>query len=500
MFRVSRRTRRDDRALLVACQTALRTSGLSSQALAQQASISPEKAEKFLSSSSWPGVGTITAVARCIGVDPAAFVRPSGNFHVHFSFHGEQRVPATSDKRTSMEFGRNIEQLVNARLSRCELPATVSCWLEGLDPSDAKRLLEIGLVSDSALVALQSIDEHVTAWIAALRTKNRSKLHIYASERYVRLILQTAGVTHWTQITATRIEDAINRVKLKGDRAMTAESRYKFVGGIKSFARFMKRSGRAQTNPLADLEKSAVCKRSRRPLSRAELDWLVQTTQTSPTQRMRDWNKDWEATGPERALIYTLVRWSGLRAKEVRGLRVRDFWLDVATPHVFVSAMLAKNHTENRIPLPAALAGSLREYLRLKAPDTLALPMPNKAALMLRLDMATARTTFINAASTPVEREKRARSPFLEVNVETDRYMPFDFHSLRGTASVLLQEAGVPLGFVKCILNHKTLAMTLGNYTNPGLDTLSRSMEGSRSRSSTDVGTWDSAIRIGPAA
>ncbi|GDX98693.1 hypothetical protein LBMAG48_10970 [Phycisphaerae bacterium] len=192
----------------------------------------------------------------------------------------------------------------------------------------------------------------------------------------------------------------------------------------------------------------------------------------------RDWGSDFSVTGAERALIYSLVRWTGLRAKEARGMLVKDFLLDAPVPHVFVSAKLAKNKRENRVPLPAHLVPELKAYLAQKMPDAKALPVPERAAYLLRLDMQAGRTAFIAAGTTPEERERRARSTFLQVEIETEKFLPFDFHSLRGTASVLLQEQGIPVGFVQKILNHRTPIMTLNNYTNPQLETLAKAMAG----------------------
>lgn len=185
-----------------------------------------------------------------------------------------------------------------------------------------------------------------------------------------------------------------------------------------------------------------------------------------------DWNCSGTASDPELALIYTLLCCTGLRAKEARGLSVKDFRLDVETRHLVVSAGLAKNRTANVVPLAPDLAAALRIFLGKKLPEAQALPVPNKAAWMLREHMKAARTAYIAAGKSATEREGRSRSPFLEVDRDTDRYLPFDFHSLRGAASVLLQQAGVPVGFVQKILNHKAPILTLGNYTNPDLGTL----------------------------
>lgn len=88
------------------------------------------------------------------------------------------------------------------------------------------------------------------------------------------------------------------------------------------------------------------------------------------------------------------------------------------------------------------------------------------------------RTAFIAASTAQQKRELRARSTFQKVEIETEKFLPFDFHSLRGTASVLLQEQSIPVGVVQKILNHRTPIMTLNNETNPQLETLARAMAG----------------------
>jgi integrase len=263
-------------------------------------------------------------------------------------------------------------------------------------------------------------------------------------------VLTAAGVKQWAHLSSARAS--------------------------KAFARFMKKSRRSQTNPLEDMGKVSTIKRGRRALSRAEVEWLITTTQSSPTMSSPDWGCNWQATGAERALIYALVCCTGLRAKEARGLRVRDFRLEVDPPHLVVGASLAKNRTANTVPLPGQLAAELKRHIKMKMPDAVALPVPNRAAWMLRNDMAAARIAYIEAAKNGTEQKTRTSSPFLEVARDTDRFLPIDFHSLRGTASVLLQQAGVPIGFVQRILNHKTPLITIGNDTNPDLDTLAQKM------------------------
>jgi integrase/DNA-binding phage protein len=480
MFRIAKRTRRDDAKLLAECRKIIRREKHTANAIADGAGVNAEQAVALLTPEGEPKVAAITAAAAWLGVNVKKFVGESEKFYVCFRDHLglEQRIPATTDKRTSTDFGRNVERLVNARKGGSEVPADVLRWAETLDPIDAGRLVSIGLIETSALAASQPINEHIAAWVEHMRSNGRGEKHIGQCERCLRKLFEVANVRQWGGITLARVEAALDKVPMKGGGPVTPQVRNGYTGIAKAFCRFMVKKKRAQTNPLTDLADVPCRPRGRRALSRDEVECLIRTTATGPVLTFRDWGSDFSVTGAERALIYSLVRWTGLRAKEARGMLVKDFLLDAPVPHVFVSAELAKNKRENRVPLPAHLVPELKAYLAQKMPDAKALPVPERAAYMLRLDMQAGRTAFIAAGTTPEERERRARSTFLEVEIETEKFLPFDFHSLRGTASVLLQEQGIPVGFVQKILNHRTPIMTLNNYTNPQLETLARAMAG----------------------
>lgn len=480
MFRIAKRTRRDDAKLLTECRKIVRREKHTAEAIADGARVPLDQAHAILAPEGNPKVATITALADWLGVNVKKFVGESEKFYVCFRDHLglEQRIPATTDKRTSTDYGRNVERLVNARKGGSEVPADVLRWAEGLDPTEATRLVSMGLIENSALAASQPIDEHIAAWVEHMRGNTRGEKHIAQSERYVRNLFIAASVRHWSGITMARIEPALDRVPMKGGASPTPQVRNGHVGAVKAFCRFMVKKKRAQTNPLTDLSDVPVKSKARRALSREEVDWLIRHTAASPTLPFRDWGRDVQVSGQERALIYSVVRWTGLRAKEARGVCVKDFYLDAPVPHLFVSAKLAKNKRENRVPLPAYLVPELKAYLASKMPEAQALPVPERAAFMLRRDMQAARSAYIAAGSSPEERERRGRSTFLEVEIEPEKFLAFDFHSLRGTASVLLQEQGIPVGFVQRILNHRTPMMTLNNYTNPQLETLAKAMHG----------------------
>jgi integrase len=216
------------------------------------------------------------------------------------------------------------------------------------------------------------------------------------------------------------------------------------------------------------MRKSRVTVLHRRALSREEVPWLLQAARSGEAAR----NKRWSGTGEDRYLVYLVELNTGLRATALGRLRVRDFRLDDRVPCVRIPSHLEKNRTENNIPLPPQVVAELRKAFALNLPDAIALncPRAGDTAWMVRHDLSVAKASYVKAGRSAKEKADRSDDGFLAI--ETEGRMPFDFHSLRVTTGTLLQEAGVPIGFVQRILNHKTLAMTLDNYNQPGLETL----------------------------
>lgn len=476
MFRLAKRTRRDDARLLADARRQAKRDKLTPASLAEGAGIDKAEAAQLLDTKGKPRIATITTVAEFLGLNTSEYVNESDKYHVFFKDHMglERRVPATSDKHTSQEYGRHLVRLTNARKTRSELPAELLEWVDSLPPEEAKRLVEIGLIDGATLTATQDIDEHVKAWVDAIRRRGKTAKHTDECERVLKVLLQTARVRSWGEVTLARIEAAVEKVPTKSGNPPTPPTRNKHIAVAKAFARFMVKTRRARHNPLAELDKIKTTQQHRRSLSRDEANRLLVAARNGPMlKRVDQLNRVvWEGSGYDRYMIYLFELHTGVRAGSLGKLRVGDFMLDGQYPSVHVQAANEKNRCENRIPLRPELVAELRGYLAMKTPTAPAfnIPLPGTTAWMVRQDLAAAKAAYIEEGKSKREQEQRRTDSFLAERVPGS--LPFDFHSLRVTAATLLQEGGVPVAFVGRILNQRTLAVTVGSYTQPAQDTL----------------------------
>jgi len=143
---------------------------------------------------------------------------------------------------------------------------------------------------------------------------------------------------------------------------------------------------------------------------------------------------------PERRLVYAVALGSGLRASELKALRVKD--LDMVGKGLRLDPEWTKNRKPGFQQLPGELVEELAASCRNKPDDTplLAAPDGAHASRMLRKDL--------DAAKIP-------------------RWTPegkADFHSLRGTFATLVLESGANAKEAMTLLRHATPDLTLRLY------------------------------------
>lgn len=146
------------------------------------------------------------------------------------------------------------------------------------------------------------------------------------------------------------------------------------------------------------------------------------------------------AAPPDRRRVYAVALTSGLRAGELKALRVKH--LDVAGQGLRLEANWTKNRKPGFQPLPAELVEELAQSCRGKAQDAPLLNAPDggHASRMLKGDLATAKI----APWTPEGR--------------------VDYHSLRGTFATLVLESGANAREAMTLLRHSTPDLTLRLY------------------------------------
>ena len=153
----------------------------------------------------------------------------------------------------------------------------------------------------------------------------------------------------------------------------------------------------------------------------------------------------------ERRLLYETAMSSGLRASELRGLRVRD--LDVIGNGLRLDPAWTKNGNPGFQPVSADLAARLHKSAEGKDSGAPLLNVPKHTDRMMRDDLKTAKV----APWTP---EGTA-----------------DFHALRGVYATLVIESGANIKEAQSLMRHATPNLTLNVYAKTRQNRLSEVAE-----------------------
>ena len=234
-----------------------------------------------------------------------------------------------------------------------------------------------------------------------------------------------------------------------------------YAGSVKAFGSWCVRTRRLAANPfqfVAMVNPDLDIRRPRRDLSPEELTALIDAARSGkPFRRL---------SGPDRAMLYTVAGYTGLRASELASLTSASFSLDGTPPTVVVKAAHSKHRREDTVPLHPELVDLLRPWLAAKPSGGRLWPGKwaenHEAVDLIQRDLSAARSAWITAATTPTERDRREASDFLVYRDRRGFYA--DFHSLRHTFITRLVQAGVMPKDAKELARHSTIALTIDRY------------------------------------
>ncbi|MFC1766456.1 tyrosine-type recombinase/integrase, partial [Planctomycetota bacterium] len=147
-----------------------------------------------------------------------------------------------------------------------------------------------------------------------------------------------------------------------GESGLAAGTSNAYLQAVKQFCRWMVQDGRASESPLTHLSRmnAKVDRRhDRRALEPDEMRRLLKATLVAP--------KRFGMQGYERALLYRVAAETGLRAKELRSLKVSSFDFKACT--VSVRCSYTKNRNKAEISLRPDTAAELQSFFAGKLPD-----------------------------------------------------------------------------------------------------------------------------------
>ena len=368
--------------------------------------------------------------------------RAVGKYWVEIRDHKDnvRRFEGTTDKNMTEEMGRKIERLA-ARRGAGEQPSVdLIRWLENIPDKLRDRLVETDLLDRPRAEASKSLCEHLDDFRRSLLAKGDTKQQANQVYNRAKSVVTGCKFTKWTNISASSVEQYLAERRNKGE-GISAQTSNGYLQAIKQFCKWMVQDRRAVESPIEHLKGLNVKtdrRHDRRSLELDEIRRLLETTSAAPKRYGMD--------GVERYLLYRFAAETGLRANEIRNLKVRD--VDFENLTVTVKAGYSKRRREDVQQLRPATAALLHKFFKGKLPNTKAFggstrkELTKRTSDMIKADLADAGIDYQD---------------------EAGRFA--DFHSLRHTTGSLLAASGAHPKVAQSILRHSDINLTLSRYS-----------------------------------
>jgi integrase len=326
---------------------------------------------------------------------------------------------------------------------------------------------------------------HYAAFREHLNAKDDTEKHVRLTLTRLRKTVQGCRFQMLDDLNAGRVAVWLSDQRKTGMGPATSNH---YLTALKTFGNWLLKNRRCPENPFAYLNRvnARVDVRCvRRALMQEELARAIEAAENGKPFR--------DLTGEDRSVLYLLAAFTGLRSSELASLTDRSFDFRCKPPTLTVEAACSKHRREDVLPLHPQLAARLQVWLqerRERSREFDVIPMTGntsgepqtlfpgtwieRAAPMLRKDLAAARSNWLDEAATEVERAEREQSGFLLAENDDGKA---DFHALRHTFISNLASNGVHPKLAKELARHSTITLTMDRYSHVGLLDMNGALE-----------------------
>ena len=307
------------------------------------------------------------------------------------------------------------------------------------------------------------LKEHIDEFERHLRLKDSSDVHINQSIRQIRKVAEDCGFLRLSDFNADRFAEWLDALLASGRANRTFNS---YLAAVRGFCRWLVKMRRLPSDPLAHISQrnSETDRRVvRRSLTADEFSRLLLAAANGPEVQ--------GIPGTQRALLYLVACWTGLRRGELASLTRRSFDFSGEAPIVRVQAAHSKRRRNDAVPLHPGIAGLLQQWLDNEASPDAGQPVFSlrtasgklrDTAKMMQVDLQAARDKWIEDGCDDAEQEERRQTEFL--SYETTQGVA-DFHANRHTFISNLSRAGVSAKMAQSLARHCNVNLTLSVYT-----------------------------------
>jgi integrase len=340
------------------------------------------------------------------------------------------------------------------------VPTEILAWVDRQDARVRVWLAKHRLIASDRAVGTEPIGALLAAFLKDQSTnsvKGRpiGAKRLHSLRQRIENMIDATKARCVQDLTSAKVRHALAQMQKRGKAAGTV---WHFAQSLQQFTRWVAKAHQV-TDPLSGLKAGdykGEAANPRRAFNADELSHLITATATGPDR--------WHTTGADRAVAYLISVETGLRASELRSLKVGNFDLDADAPIVWCDGVHTKNGKRLELPLKKGTADILKSYFATKLKTASAFSLPWGAlSKVFKRDLAEARVQWINAGATADERQTRDASDFLAAKDTQGRKATY--HSLRHCTASLLATSGVHVSIAKDILRHSTVELTIGVYT-----------------------------------
>jgi len=212
--------------------------------------------------------------------------------------------------------------------------------------------------ANAAKLRLLPLADLVAEYMDLMAARNLDATYRANVREMLARILEGCSWATWANVTGDSLVLYLGRRRAELDNA--AATLNSFLRTARGFTRWLAdRMG--ERDPLRAVKRFDESKRvrSKRILTDAEFDQLLKATDAAKPRG--------KFSGPDRAMLYRLAGFTGLRVGELATLTPLHFALDSAPPTVTVEAADAKGKRLEPLPLPAHVVAVVRPWLAKKS-------------------------------------------------------------------------------------------------------------------------------------
>lgn len=319
-----------------------------------------------------------------------------------------------------------------------------------IDKEKRARAVKEGRAEADAPSGKVLLADHLPDYLAYMEREGFAPTHRDQCEAALRKILDAHKLTTAGRVNAEKLAAGLEadrkagRPPGDGTRPLSLRTRNSWTATLKAFGNWLVATRRAVYNPfhllpLANAEKARV--RVRRHGEPKDLKKLIEAARADGEYQ--------GLGGPDRAALYLLALYSGLRAGALFQLTPESFtWSGKVPVSVYAPARGQKAGEDHGIPLRGYAARELAGWLKGKPAGELLFRVRSgrpRTARMIRHDLTAAGLRYADAAGRVL-----------------------DFHALRVSFGVMLAKAGVPLVLAQQLMQHSTPVLTANIYSRVG--------------------------------